>query len=348
MNSNLLHAAGVVRTVLVSVRAEQAAAVAYALDSARLLVDPERSFGVVLHRTPDGHWAGARQPATELERQALAWDDSCARAREVARAVERELAGHPGPYDVRVDGDRVRVLLRVDNPAHWVRWRVHFGITAVGERPEPRTVTGEGERDGVRVTVVAHGMGTAPPSPRTGRERCLFHLDGTTYDLTLPQRDAQGDVWYFQGSRTRDGMPLMSLDGRPERCTLANVAAYLGPLTPVPPVMPGAAPTAEPPRASAAPTVDLARARARRSAHAGSRARNPAGERTGRPARAVRPTAGAAGTVRMVEPRPTGPATLPHTAAHARGETGGDGSAVRVRPLRQSPAAVSGPDGPAR
>ena len=322
MNSNLPHAAGVVRAVLVSVRAEQAAAVAHALDSARLLVDPERSFGVVLHRTPDGHWAGAPQPVTELERQALAWDDSCARAREVARAVERELAGHPGPYDVRVDGDRVRVLLRVDNPAHWVRWRVHFGITAVGSRPEPRTVTGEGERDGVRVTVVAHGMGTAPPSPRTGRGRCLFHLDGTTYDLTLPQRDAQGDVWYFQGSRTRDGMPLMSLDGRPERCTLANVAAYLGPLTPLPPVMPGTAPTG-----------DLARARARRPAHAGSRARNPVGERTGRRARAVRPTAGTAGTARIV-------------AAHARGETGADGSAVQVRPLRQSPAAVSGPDGP--
>ncbi|OPG05075.1 hypothetical protein B1R27_22815 [Streptomyces sp. GKU 895] len=33
-------------------------------------------------------------------------------------------------------------------------------------------------------------------------------------------------------------MPLMSVDGRPERCSLANVAAHLGPLTPVRAVSP--------------------------------------------------------------------------------------------------------------
>ncbi|MFE3036672.1 BN159_2729 family protein [Streptomyces canus] len=310
MNSNLLHAAGVIRTVLVSVRAEQAAAVAHALDSARLLVDPERSFGVVLHRAPDGSWSRVRRTVTELERQALAWDEACARARAAARAVELELAGHPGPYGVRADGDRVRVLLRVDDPARWVRWRVHFGITAVQQRPEPGTVTGEGERHGVRVTVVARGAGTGPPHPGSDRAKRPFHLDGATYDLTLPHRDAYGHVWYFQGRRDHDGMPLMSLDGRPERCTLANVAAYAGPLTPLP------EPTPAPTRAAAP---------ARRPEPAGSRARNPRRSLGKRP-------------VRWTRPRPTaGPVRDP----------GDDGPAVPVRPLHLSPPAASRADGSA-
>ncbi|MFF3939824.1 BN159_2729 family protein [Streptomyces phaeofaciens] len=237
MNSNLPHAAGVIRAVLESVRPEQATVVAHALDSARLLVDPERSFGAVLHRTPDGGWARDLRPVTDLERQALAWDASCERARCVARAIERHLAGHAGPYGIRVDGDRVRVVLRVDDAAEWDRWRAYFGITAVGERIRPHTVTAEGERGGVRVSVVARGRAQAPPATARAAVR-PFRLGGTTYDLALPQCDAHGDVWYFQGFRTRDGMPLMSLDGRPERCSLANVAAHLGPLTPVRPVTP--------------------------------------------------------------------------------------------------------------
>ncbi|MGW1785401.1 BN159_2729 family protein [Streptomyces sp. NPDC002143] len=200
--------------------------------SARLLVAPRRARGLLLHRTPGGGWSRAPHPVTDLERQALAWDAACARARTVACAIERRLGAHPGPHGIRVDGDRVRVLLRVDDHAQWARWRSYFGVTAVGERDRPRTVTAAGERDGVPVTVVARGAGTAPPST-TGAKRRRFRLGGTTYDLVLPQRDAQGDVWYFQGYRNPDGMPLLSLDGRPERCSLANVEAYLGPLSPV-------------------------------------------------------------------------------------------------------------------
>ncbi|MEU6303812.1 BN159_2729 family protein [Streptomyces chartreusis] len=331
MNSNFPHAVGVIRAALESTGADRATAVAHALDTARLLVDPGRSFGVVLHRTPDGGWTPgggwtpAPRPLTELERKALAWDASCARARSLAHAIERRLAGHTGPSGVRVDGDRVRVVLRVNGPLPWARWRAYLGITAVGAGTRPHTVVGEGERGGVRVTVVAHGAtsttarvaptpAAAPPttaaptatpamalspaaaspvtpspaatpavallptttspvvpppattspvvappaatSPVTpqptaipltapapassvpGPQTHLFRLGGVTYDLALPQRDAQGDVWYFQGCRSHDGMPLMSLDGRPERCSLANLAVHLGPLAPVRAVVP--------------------------------------------------------------------------------------------------------------
>ncbi|MGW6789666.1 BN159_2729 family protein [Streptomyces chartreusis] len=396
MNSNFPHAVGVIRAVLESTGADRATAVAHALDTARLLVDPGRSFGVVLHRTPnggwapDGGWTPAPRPLTDLERKALAWDASCARARSLAHAIERRLAGHTGPSGVRVDGDRVRVVLRVDGPLPWARWRAYLGITAVGAGTRPHTVVGEGERGGVRVTVVAHGATSttpratptpaaarpttatpaatpavalafpaasrvapasaatpavalsfpaaspaapapaatpavahsptaispvahspamtssvvpppattspvvsppattspmapppaatspvvalpaatspvtpppiasplaatspvtpppiasplaapAPASSAPGPQTHLFRLGGVTYDLALPQRDAQGDVWYFQGCRSHDGMPLMSLDGRPERCSLVNLAVHLGPLAPVRAVVP--------------------------------------------------------------------------------------------------------------
>ncbi|WAZ24482.1 BN159_2729 family protein [Streptomyces cinnabarinus] len=234
MNSNLPHVAGVIRAVLESVRPEQATAVAQALDTARLLVDPERTFGAVLHRGSDGGWSRTRPAATELERQALDWDAACARARSVAHTIERQLTEHQGPSGVRVDGDRVRVLLRVDGPAQWADWRAYLGITVVKEGNRPHTVVGEGEHGGVRVAVVARGAASTPGATTGRRQARPFRLGGTTYDLAVPQRDAHGDVWYFQGCRNHDGMPLMSVDGRPERCSLANVAAHLGPLTPVP------------------------------------------------------------------------------------------------------------------
>ncbi|CCK27108.1 hypothetical protein BN159_2729 [Streptomyces davaonensis JCM 4913] len=263
MNSNLPHVVGVIRAVLESVRPEQATAVAQALDTARLLVDPERTFGAVLHRTPTGGWSRTRSAATDLERQALAWDAACARARSVAHSIEHHLARHQGPSGVRVDGDRVRVLLRVDGPAQWADWRAYLGITVVREGDRPHTVIGEGERGGVRVAVVARGAATEHRQPRP------FRLDGATYDLTVPQRDAHGDTWYFQGCRNHDGMPLMSIDGRPERCSLANVAAHLGPLTPVPQhegTTPGPTPRPTPPTVTALPPAPpLAPASAPRS-----------------------------------------------------------------------------------
>jgi hypothetical protein len=233
VNKNLPHAERVIREVLASAAStDPAADVAHALDGAGLLPDPERSFGVVLHRTTMGSWSRSAQQMTDLERQALAWDQSCERARLVAAAIEQQIGQHPEFQSIRTDGDQVLVALHVTDQAQWAQWRAHFGITHADERPLPYAVCGEGHRDGVRVSVVAYDV----PQVRARAAQVAarpFQLDGVVYDLALPQQDAHGDVWYFQGQRADDGMPLLSMDGRPERCSLANVVAHVGPLTPV-------------------------------------------------------------------------------------------------------------------
>ncbi|WP_282795148.1 BN159_2729 family protein [Streptomyces sp. CC224B] len=231
MNTNLPTAVKVIRTAIASGGADPAATVAHALEASRLLVDPERSYGVILRRTADGGWS--REPqVTELERQARAWDETCARARQVAAAIEEHVGKHPEFQSVHTDGDRVLVALHITDQAQWAQWRQYFGITHDGERPLPYAVCGEGRRDGVRVSVVAYDVPQV--RARAGEVAARpFRLGGIVYDLALPQRDARGGVWFFQGQRAEDGMPLLSLDGRPERCSLANVVAHIGPLTPV-------------------------------------------------------------------------------------------------------------------
>jgi len=237
VNKNFPHAVHVIRRALASSGSDPAAAIAHALDSVRLLVDPERSHGVVLHRTSAGGWSPqsqsqSEQELTELERQALAWDQSCERARRVAAAIERHIGQHPAFQNIQLDGDRVLVALHIVDQAQWVQWRPYFGITHNKETALPYMVAGDGHRDGVRVSVVAYDL----PQARAHAlkiARQPYELDGVVYDLALPQRDAGGDVWFYQGVRTADGMPLLSIDGRPERCTLANIARLSGPLTAV-------------------------------------------------------------------------------------------------------------------
>ncbi|MFJ9669032.1 BN159_2729 family protein [Streptomyces sp. NPDC101219] len=159
-----------------------------------------------------------------------------ARARAVARAVEHEAGTHPDVRAVWADGDTVRVLLGLRPPFdRWDAWCAYFGITAVGEQPGTGGPAGEGLRDGVPVTVFVRG-----PDDTPHRDERTYRYGDVTYDLELPHRDAHGETWYFQGLRTPDGMPLLSVDGRPERCSLANVAEYAGPLTPVRATLPAA------------------------------------------------------------------------------------------------------------
>ncbi|MEU5254153.1 BN159_2729 family protein [Streptomyces longwoodensis] len=195
--------------------------------------------GATHRRDGDGAHRVVRA-ATELERQALAWDRACARAGDLAAALRREVGDHPAVVGIRADRDRVWVLLRLVATVQWAPWGSYLGVPVGdgrhGGRPEPRPSAGEGRRDGVRVSVRVRWARPAyrgvPSADTTGAGR-TYRLDGVVHDLTRPQRDAHGDVWYFQGVRGHDGMPLLSLDGRPERCSLANVVAFLGPLAPV-------------------------------------------------------------------------------------------------------------------
>ncbi|MFF5984370.1 BN159_2729 family protein [Streptomyces olindensis] len=233
MNKNLPHAVRVIRAALASTGSDPAAAIAHALNDVHLLVDPEKSFGAVLHRTPAGGWTSKQpQQLTELEKQALAWDQSCGRAQQAAAAIEEQIGQHPEFQSVQVDKDRVLVALHITDQAQWVQWRAWFGITLDKEQPLPYAVAGDGYRDGVRVSVVAYDLPQVRARAAQSAKR-PFQLDGVVYDLALPQRDSQGSVWFFQGQRAEDGMPLLSVEGRPERCSLDKIVQFSGPLTPV-------------------------------------------------------------------------------------------------------------------
>ncbi|MYW48838.1 BN159_2729 family protein [Streptomyces sp. SID161] len=227
MNKNLSHALRVVRAALVTDSTDPSVAIVHALDGARLLVDPERSYGPVLDQE-----SPAGQELTELEQQALAWDAACQRTREVAATIECHVGDHPEFQSLRTDGDQVLVALHITDQTQWAQWRRWFGIRHDQERPLPYAVAGEGYRDGVRVSVLAYNLPQVRDAAIKRADRPV-ELDGIIYDLSRPQRDARGDVWYFQGQRAEDGMPLLSLDGRTEQCSLANLVTQVGPLTPV-------------------------------------------------------------------------------------------------------------------
>ncbi|CAL9406769.1 BN159_2729 family protein [Streptomyces sp. enrichment culture] len=226
----------VVRVTVTTCRHEQVLAVALPAAPGALPAGP-LEFPAALLPTPEGHLhalPGGGTTAHPATAAAPGQDDARARAREVARTVEREVGTHPDVRGVRADGDTVRVLLRLGIPSRrWDAWCAYFGVTVSGEQPGPRTPAGEGRRDGVRVTVLARGPDGTHEDGADGTAERTYRYGGTAYDLTLPHRDAHGETWYFQGLRTPDGMPLLSVDGRPERCSLANVAEYAGPLTPV-------------------------------------------------------------------------------------------------------------------
>lgn len=237
MNKNIPHATQVIRKTLASSGSDPAAAIAHALDGVRLLADPERS-GLVLHRTPAGGWEREHQEQdesakeTELEAQARAWDATCERARQLAAAIQERLGEHPAFQNVQADRDAVLVALHITDQSHWPQWRRWFGITHDREVPQPYMVAGEGYRDGIRVSVLAYHL---PQARELAREiaKQPYEFEGNIYDLALPQRDASGDIWWYQGVRTSDGMPMLSMTARPERCSLANIINQVGPLTPV-------------------------------------------------------------------------------------------------------------------
>ncbi|MGW7085056.1 BN159_2729 family protein [Streptomyces sp. NPDC054871] len=233
MNKNLPHAVKVIRQALASSGSDPSAAIAHALNDARLLVDAEKSYGLVLHRTATGSWSREPQKLTPVDRQALAWEQATKRAQELAARIEAEFRHTQGFLNVQTENDgSVLVGVHVTDLGQWSWWRQYFGVTEDQVEALDYATVGRGRRDGVAVAVVAYDV----PQVQARAEEVAarpFRLGGEVYDLALPQRDANGNVWFFHGHQTPEGMPLLSVDGRPERCSLANIVEFCSPLTAV-------------------------------------------------------------------------------------------------------------------
>ncbi|MFD6425077.1 BN159_2729 family protein [Streptomyces sp. NPDC060198] len=247
MNRNLPATTTLVRQVLAGGGADIAAAIAHALNGAGLLVDPERTYGTVLRRTSAGWapvapatgWAPSlptpdAPPVTDLEREASAWDRACERAQTLATATATKYGAEPEVTRVTVDRDTVVITLHIVERDRWTGWMAALGIA-----PEQVTVGeyvayGRTSWDGVPVSVLAYDMPELSDAPAAApRATRPYRYAGVVYDLALGLRDITGDTWWHHGEETAEGMPLLSQDGRPERCTLAGIVELVGPLTPV-------------------------------------------------------------------------------------------------------------------
>lgn len=248
MNKNLPATITMVRGLLAG-DGDVAQAIGHALDQAGLLVDPERTYGAVLRRSPDG-WVpvtpsapSSTEPTTGLEDQARAWDDACGRARQLAAAMVTQYAAEPDVTSVTADGDTVVMSLHITDPARWAAWMETLGLTEAQVTGLDYVSCGRTSWGGVPLSVLAYDVPELDVAAATQAKRpCRY--GGVLYDLTLPYRDIKGDTWYFQGE-TSEGMPLLSVDGRPERCSLANIVEFSGPLTPVSELLAVAAPGGE-------------------------------------------------------------------------------------------------------
>ncbi|MFD5682146.1 BN159_2729 family protein [Streptomyces bacillaris] len=237
MNKNLPAVIKLVRELLTG-DGDIATTIGHALDGAGLLVDPERTFGAVLRRTPQG-WAPvapATQPAspepTELERQATDWDAACERARQLADSARHTYAPEPDFVGVRADRDTVVISLQITALSRWAGWMSTLGIVEHQLTGTDYVVCGRTTIGDVPVSVLAYDLPELQLVAQAKARRPYRH-NGLIYDLAVGHKDITGDTWFFHGDYSAEGMPLLSQDGRPERCSLAAVVDMLGPLLPV-------------------------------------------------------------------------------------------------------------------
>ncbi|MFC8435511.1 BN159_2729 family protein [Streptomyces sp. NPDC057253] len=167
-----------------------------------------------------------------LEDVAVHWDRACLRAGRAVSALNAAYGQHPSVVAVVADGDLVVVVLRVVDLRAWYVWR-----SALHVRPEEVALCGEscvgtGVHDGVAVRL----MGLCVPALLESQAASAaepYRLWDQVYDLALPHLDNQGHEWRYHGTRAPDGIPLLSVTGRDERCRLTNVVGQMGPLVPV-------------------------------------------------------------------------------------------------------------------
>jgi hypothetical protein len=163
----------------------------------------------------------------------MRWDASCGRAARLAEAIRTECGEGRGLLRVQAQQDRVLVTVQVTDTAQWGAWSRYLGITEIAPGSPEHAYVGRGHRDGVAVSVVAYD-GPSTASRQSAAAAMPHRHNGVVYDLALPLRDSQGDVWDYAATRA-DGMPLLVQRGVETqiRCSLANVLEYVGPLTTV-------------------------------------------------------------------------------------------------------------------
>lgn len=142
-----------------------------------------------------------------------------------------QYAAEPDVTGVTVDGDTVVMSLHITDRARWAAWMETLGLTEAQVTGLDYVSCGRTSWGGVPLSVLAYDVPELEIAAAAQAKRpCRY--GGVVYDLALPYRDIKGDTWYFQGESS-EGMPLLSVDGRPERCSLANIVEFSGPLSPV-------------------------------------------------------------------------------------------------------------------
>ncbi|MCC9737730.1 BN159_2729 family protein [Streptomyces sp. MNU89] len=191
--------------------------------------------GIVLRRT-DPAADPPPEPGTVTRLPAPAeWEARCARAEKVFEDLVDHHGDRPEVLTIEQDHDRVVVCIRARTLADWERWLSEIGAGAAEDtRPAGYAQLAFGTRAGVPVRLVAHkvpGLLHAAYQEAV-RPYCLW---GRVYDLARPlaENGGDGNQWLFLGIRDKSGMPLLSVRGRTELCTLENIVRHAGPLTPV-------------------------------------------------------------------------------------------------------------------
>ncbi|MEQ4610641.1 BN159_2729 family protein [Streptomyces cavourensis] len=219
MNKNLPATIAMVRELLAG-DGDVAATIGHALDGAGLLVDPERTFGTVLRRTPQG-WAPvapATQPAppepTELEQQASDWDAACQRAAQLVTVVRATYATEPDFVGVRADKDTVVISLQITELSRWAGWMSTLGIVEQQLTGVDYVVCGRTTIGDVPVSVLAYDVPELQLVAQAKARRPYRH-GGLIYDLAVGHKDITGDTWFFHGDYSAEGCRCCRRTGGP-------------------------------------------------------------------------------------------------------------------------------------
>jgi hypothetical protein len=174
----------------------------------------------------------AQRPAVDLEQAAAAWDLACAHAHRAAAALTAAYGAHPDVVSVTADGDRAVVVLRITDLRAWYVHRAAMGVQADDVVLFHDACSGIGRQGWIPVQIVGLGVPMLLNAVAAAA-RLPYRLWDQVYDLAVTHEDVRGDRWRYCGEQSPDGIPLMSVVGRQEKCRFTNVVRYVGPLVPV-------------------------------------------------------------------------------------------------------------------